>query len=231
MPSASSAAWSCDCNGASSRSTMTRMPAGAHVLVVATSKPSDSPSRRMQRHAPVSGCRRHTAQASAGSSSNATRRAADATSSSRGDTSNVCDATTSAWSRCWSSRCAPCTAAMASSARRRSVMSRAIFDAPMIAPASLRIGDTVIEIGTSVPSLRRRQVSKWSTTSPLRIRRSTSSSSDWRSSGTISRIDLPMASAALYPKSRSAAVFHDVMTPSVSLLTMASSDHSTIAAS
>ena len=41
----------------------------------------------------------------------------------------------------------------AASARLRSVMSRATFDAPMTWP-SLRIGETVSEIGSVVPSFR-----------------------------------------------------------------------------
>ena len=55
---------------------------------------------------------------------------------------------------------------LAASARFRSLMSRAIFDAPMTVPSSSRIGDTVSEIGTSDPSLRRRIVSKCVTDSP-----------------------------------------------------------------
>ena len=45
----------------------------------------------------------------------------------------------------------------------RSLMSRAIFEAPITVPVSSRIGETVSEIGTSEPSLRWRWVSKWST--------------------------------------------------------------------
>ena len=47
----------------------------------------------------------------------------------------------------------------AASARLPSVMSRAILEAPMISPASSRIGETVREIWISLPSLRRRTVS------------------------------------------------------------------------
>ena len=39
------------------------------------------------------------------------------------------------------------------------LMSRAIFDAPMTLPSASTIGDTVIEMSSSVPSLRRRTVS------------------------------------------------------------------------
>ena len=45
------------------------------------------------------------------------------------------------------------------------------------------------------------------------------------------RIDRPIASAAVYPNMRSAAEFHDVMTPFRSFVTIASSDDSTTAAS
>ena len=41
----------------------------------------------------------------------------------------------------------------------RSVMSRAIFDAPMILPSAFLMGDTVSEISTKLPSLRWRTVS------------------------------------------------------------------------
>ncbi len=43
-------------------------------------------------------------------------------------------------------------------------------------------------------------------------------------------MDRPTASAALYPKMRSAPPFHEVIRPSSVLLTIASSDESTIAA-
>jgi hypothetical protein len=45
------------------------------------------------------------------------------------------------------------------SRRLRSVMSRAIFDAPRIFPSGPRMGETVSEMSMSVPSLRRRTVS------------------------------------------------------------------------
>ena len=41
----------------------------------------------------------------------------------------------------------------------RSVMSRAIFEAPTIVPSPSRIGETVSEMSTRLPSLRRRTVS------------------------------------------------------------------------
>ena len=43
--------------------------------------------------------------------------------------------------------------------RDRSVISRAIFEAPTISPCSFRIGETVSEIVSRVPSLRCRTVS------------------------------------------------------------------------
>ena len=62
-------------------------------------------------------------------------------------------------------------------------MSRAIFDAPMIAPPAVRTGETVSEMFTSEPSFRWRTVSKCSTDSPARTRDNTSVSSPRRSSG------------------------------------------------
>jgi hypothetical protein len=41
----------------------------------------------------------------------------------------------------------------------RSVISRAIFDAPTTSPSALLMGDTVREISTRLPSLRWRTVS------------------------------------------------------------------------
>ena len=55
-------------------------------------------------------------------------------------------------------------------AESRSLMSRAIFDAPITRPASSRIGDTVSEIGMSVPSFRCRTVSKCVIAWPARMR-------------------------------------------------------------
>ena len=43
----------------------------------------------------------------------------------------------------------------------RSVMSRAIFEAPMIVPRALRIGEMVTDTSSNRPSLVRRTVSKW----------------------------------------------------------------------
>ena len=57
-----------------------------------------------------------------------------------------------------------------------------------------------------------------------------SSSSERRSHGTMSVICWPTASFALYPNSRSALWFQLVMVPSSFLLTMASSEESTMAA-
>ena len=53
------------------------------------------------------------------------------------------------------------------SARFVSVVSRAIFDAPMISPRAFFTGEIVRETSNKVPSLRRRNVSKWSTRSPF----------------------------------------------------------------
>src|ERR1051325_4256505 len=60
---------------------------------------------------------------------------------------------------------------------------------------------------------------------------STMSSSDSRSAGITIVIDLPTASSAVYPNRSSAPLFQDVMMPFRSLLTIASSDDSTMAAS
>jgi len=48
----------------------------------------------------------------------------------------------------------PVRRAGGSSARLRSVMSRAIFEAPMIFPKAFLIGEMVSEISTKLPSLR-----------------------------------------------------------------------------
>jgi hypothetical protein len=87
--------------------------------------------------------------------------------------------------------------ARTSSARLRSLRSRAIFEAPMMVPAVVRTGDTVTTIGMRSPPLATRTVSKWSITSPARRRAMTFSSSAKRSGGTISVIGWPIASAAL----------------------------------
>ena len=121
--------------------------------------------------------------------------------------------------------------ARSSSVFRRSAMSRAIFEAPMIVPCASLIGDTVSEMGIRWPFLVRRTVSKWSILSPRRRRASTSASSARRSSGMIRVMFWPTASAAVYPKMLSAPRFHEVITPSSVLLTIASSEESTMAAS
>ncbi len=59
---------------------------------------------------------------------------------------------------------------VASSRLLQSVMSRAIVEAPITAPAALRIGDTVIDTSISLPSFRLRTVSSSFTDSPLRTR-------------------------------------------------------------
>ncbi len=59
------------------------------------------------------------------------------TSSIFGDPNNVPDAATSATSRCCKSICRASASANAASARRRSLISRAIFDAPMTTPSAL----------------------------------------------------------------------------------------------
>ena len=61
-------------------------------------------------------------------------------------------------SRCISSR--SISRRRTSRRRLRSVTSRQIFEAPTIVPRAFRIGDTVSEISTELPSLRRRTVSK-----------------------------------------------------------------------
>ena len=68
------------------------------------------------------------------------------------------------------------------SRRRRSVMSRAVFETPITVPLASRIGEMLSETGTSRPSLCRRQVSRFSTRSPRATALITSSSSrDWSS--------------------------------------------------
>ena len=86
------------------------------------------------------------------------------------------EATARPISRCCSSWSSP-------SIRRRSEMFLAIFDAPTMVPDGSRIGETVSEMGTSVPSLRLRIVSKCSIRSPRRMCASTMSSSARRSGG------------------------------------------------
>ena len=107
--------------------------------------------------------------------------------------------------------------------------SRATFDAPMISPVGLRTGEIVTDTSIGVPSLRRRTVSKWSTRSPRRSRSRIFGSSSRRSGGKITSIGLPIISAAVYPKIRSAAGFQLRTMPLRSLLTIASSEDSMIA--
>ena len=72
---------------------------------------------------------------------------------------------------------------MANDAWRWRVMSRAIFEAPTTVPASSRIGETLSEIGSRLPSFRCRMVSKWLTARPARMVERTVSSSACRSAG------------------------------------------------
>ena len=85
----------------------------------------------------------------------------------------------------------------ACSARVRSLMSRAIADAPAIRPSLSRIGDSVRETGISEPSLRRRSDWYCFRCSPAVRRRSRFGSSSARSSGTRIETDRPIASAAV----------------------------------
>ena len=78
-------------------------------------------------------------------------------------------------------------------------MSRAIFEAPIIAPLLSRIGEIVTETSTSVPSLRARMVSKCLIPSPSFMRARMSDSSLARPAGINMRIGLPTASADEYP--------------------------------
>ena len=119
----------------------------------------------------------------------------------------------------------------ASSASLRSVMSRATFDAPTTRPAASLMGEIVKEISRSVPSLRMRQVSKCSTSTPRLSRSRMIASSSRRSAGMIRVMCWPTASSAVYPSICSAALFQLVIMPSRPLLMMASSEEFTIAAS
>ena len=78
---------------------------------------------------------------------------AEAIARESGDPRMEPEAVASANSRQWSS----CSS---SSIRRRYEMFLAIFDAPTMTPVASRIGETVSEMGTRVPSLRLRTVSK-----------------------------------------------------------------------
>ena len=117
------------------------------------------------------------------------------------------------------------------SALRRSVMSRAAFEAPITSPCWSRIGDTVSERLILLPLFVMRTVSKVSRRSPFRSFSRINRSSLSRSGGMIIVIDLPIASAAVYSNSRSAAPFHEAITPSSDSLMIASSEDSTIPAS
>jgi hypothetical protein len=79
----------------------------------------------------------------------------------------------------------------------RSVMSRAIFEAPMTTPCSFRIGETVIERSSNRPSFARRTVSKCSTRTPRRIREMISFSSSRRSAGIRIEMCFPFTSDSL----------------------------------
>ena len=118
----------------------------------------------------------------------------------------------------------------ASSVALRSRMSRATFDAPMTRPDASRIGEIVNDTSTRRPSLDANTVSKWETFSPFHTRFRVSISSFRLSEGNSMSVDLPSAWAAVYPSSRSAAPFHNVMVPSRSCAMIASSEDDTIAA-
>jgi hypothetical protein len=113
----------------------------------------------------------------------------------------------------------------------RSLMSRLIEEAPTISPRAFRTGDILSSIGISSPSFRRRMVWVWAMCSPREIRASIWRSSSCRSGGIRAKMEEPTISAAEYPKMRSAEAFQVRTVPSSFLLTMASSDDSTIAAS
>ncbi len=110
-----------------------------------------------------------------------------------------------------------------------SVMSRATFDMPMVAPEGALIGEMLSETSIGLPSLRRRTVSLCSMRSPQLIRRKLSCTSDSRSPGTRSAMFLPTTSVAEYPYRRSAAEFQPVIVPSSAIVMMASLDDSTAA--
>src|SRR5262245_26209371 len=113
----------------------------------------------------------------------------------------------------------------------RSVMSRVIFAAPTIAPVESRIGETEMETLIRRPSFRRRTVSKCSMRSPRRSVATIVSSSFRRSGGRSIAIGRPIASSAVEPNIRSAAAFQLTIVAFRSVLTIASSAESTIAAS
>ncbi len=111
------------------------------------------------------------------------------------------------------------------------VMSRATFDAATTRPPSSRTGDMVTEMSMTRPSFETRTVSNGSTRSPRRSLSRITTSSSSRSGGMSMVIGRPTASRLECPKSRSAPAFQERMMPSRSLLTIASSDDSTMAAS
>ena len=84
----------------------------------------------------------------------------------------------------------------ASTAWLRRVMSRPTAETPTTAPARSRMGESVTETSTSVPSLRTFWVSTGSTDSPRRTCSWRRPSSAMRSAGTIRVMSRPMASAA-----------------------------------
>ena len=110
-----------------------------------------------------------------------------------------------------------------------SVMSRATIEMPMVAPEGDLIGEMLSETSTRWPAFRSHAVSLCSMLSPQPIRCSASCSSGSRSSGTSRVTFWPVASAALYPNSRSAAEFQPVTVPSSDIVTMASLEDSTAA--
>ncbi len=85
------------------------------------------------------------------------------------------------------------------SARFRSVMSRAMVDAPVTAPDASRMGETVSETARWTPSLATRSVSRVSTASPLATACRMSCSSSRRSRGTNVEMWRPIISSAVYP--------------------------------
>ena len=98
------------------------------------------------------------------------------------------------------------------------------------APMLLRMGEIVNDTSMRLPSFATTIVSKWGTSSPFHTRSSVAISSSRLSGGNSLSVDWPTASAAVYPSSRSAALFHKVIVPSRSCAMIASSDDDTIAA-
>ncbi len=123
----------------------------------------------------------------------------------------------------------PSVSNRAASAFFCSLISRTIFEAPMIFPSASLIGEMVAETLKRLPSFRTRTVSKWRTRSPRPIRARMSTSSCRRSAGNRRVIGWPIISAALYPNILSAEAFQLVMTPLSVLLMIASSLDSTMA--